>query len=181
MFRPVREDVRYRGQFLTVVGATFATDDGDEIEREFLRHTGAVAVVPVVGDEVVLVRQFRAAVGRDLLEIPAGLLDVDGEDRETAVCRELEEEAGLRNVGELELLTSYFPTAGMADHRVWIYLARETEACDARPASLEEQHMTIEHVPLSEARALIASGEIADGKTIIGLLLALDRVLGTEA
>jgi ADP-ribose pyrophosphatase len=173
MFRLVREDVRYRGPFLTVVGATFATDAGDEIQREFLRHAGAVAVVPVVGDEVVLVRQFRAAVGRDLLEIPAGLLDVDGEDREAAAGRELEEEAGLRNVGSLELLTTYFPTAGMADHQVWIYLARDLEACEARPHGLEEEHMTVERVSLATVPDLIASGEIADGKTIIGLLLAL--------
>ena len=175
MFRPVREDVRYRGPFLTVVGATFATDTGDEFDREFVRHAGAVAVVPIVDGEVVLVRQFRAAVGRDLLEIPAGLLDVDGEDHETAACRELEEEAGLRNVGPLELLTSYLPTAGMADHTVWIYLARDTEPCAARPSSLEEQHMTIERVPLADVPALLASGEIADGKTIIGLLLAAAR------
>jgi 8-oxo-dGTP pyrophosphatase MutT (NUDIX family) len=176
MFRPVRDEVRYRGPFLTVVGATFAADSGEEIVREFLRHTGAVAVVPVVGDEVVLVRQFRAAVGRDLLEIPAGLLDVDGEDREAAACRELEEEAGRRNLGELELLTTYYPTAGMADHQVWIYLARETESCDLRPASVEEQHMTVERVALDAVPGLIASGEIADGKTIIGLLLARERL-----
>jgi len=176
MFRPVRDEVRYRGPFLTVVGATFATEDGDEIVREYLRHTGAVAVVPVVGDEVVLVRQFRAAVGRDLLEIPAGLLDVEGEDREVAAARELEEEAGLRNVGELELLTTYYPTAGMADHQVWIYLARATEPCAVRPASIEEQHMTIERIALDAVPGLIESGEIADGKTIIGLLLARDRL-----
>jgi ADP-ribose pyrophosphatase len=175
MFRLVREDVRYRGPFLTVVGASFATDGGGEIEREFLRHPGAVAVVPVVDGEVVLVRQFRAAVGRDLLEIPAGLLDVEGEDHESAARRELEEEAGLRAVEPLELLTTYLPAAGMADHEVRIYLARGTEPCDARPASVEEQHMTIERVPLADVRALVASGEIADGKTIIGLLLASAR------
>jgi 8-oxo-dGTP pyrophosphatase MutT (NUDIX family) len=176
MFRPVRDEVRYRGPFLTVVGASFVTDRGEEIVREFLRHTGAVAVVPVVGDEVVLVRQFRAAVGRDLLEIPAGLLDVEGEDRVAAACRELEEEAGLRNVGEMEHLTTYFPAAGMADHQVWIYLARDTEPCALRPASVEEQHMTIERVAIGAVPELIASGAIADGKTIIGLLLARDRL-----
>jgi 8-oxo-dGTP pyrophosphatase MutT (NUDIX family) len=176
MFRPVRDEVRYRGPFLTVVGATFADDSGEEIVREFLRHTGAVAVVPVVGDEVVLVRQFRAAVGRDLLEIPAGLLDVEGEDREAAAARELEEEAGLRTTSELELLTTYFPTAGMADHQVWIYLARNTEPCELRPSSLEEQHMTVERFALDAVPELLASGAIADGKTIIGLLLALDRL-----
>jgi len=181
VFEAVGEEVRYRGPFLTVVGATFRAPDGSRFDREFLRHHGAVAVVPVIGDDVVLVRQFRAAVGRDLLEIPAGLLDVEGEDREAAVNRELEEETGLRNVGALELLADYYPSAGMADHRVWVYLARDTEPCAARPHGIEEQHMTVERVPLAAAPALIASGEIIDGKTIIGLLRALEVVLGPEA
>lgn len=175
MFRPVREEVRYRGPFLTVVGATFEGDDDVTFEREFLRHPGAVAVVPIVDGEVVLVRQFRAATGRDLLEIPAGLLDVEGEDREAAANRELEEECGLRNLGPLELLTTYFPSAGMADHTVWIYLARDTEPCDVRPHGPEEEAMTIERVPLRDVRALVESGAVEDGKTIVGLLLAADR------
>ena len=173
MFRPVGEEVTYAGPFLTVVRAAFETEDGERFEREFLRHVSAVAVVPVVeGRRVALVRQFRPAVGRDLLEIPAGLLDVDGEDRVAAAVRELGEEVGRRPVGELEELVEYFPTAGMADHRIWIYLARATEACDVAPHGIEEQHMTIEHVSLDDVDGLIASGEVCDGKTIVGLLLA---------
>jgi 8-oxo-dGTP pyrophosphatase MutT (NUDIX family) len=175
-FRPVGEEVRYRGPFLTVVKATFETPDGERFDREFIRHPGAVAVVPVVDGQVVLVRQFRAAVGRDLLEIPAGLLDVDGEDREAAAARELEEEVGLRLTGPLEHLVDYFPSAGMADHQVWIYLATETEPCEARPHGFEERAMTIERVPLDDIGRLATSGEIVDGKTIVGLLLARDRL-----
>lgn len=173
MFRPVGEEVTYRGPFLTVVRATFEAEGGERFDREFLRHHGAVAVVPVVeGRTVALVRQFRAAVGRDLLEIPAGLLDVDGEDREAAAVRELAEEVGRRPVGGLEPLVEYFPSAGMADHRVWIYLARATEVCEVEPQGIEEQHMTIEHVSLDDTDGLIASGAVSDGKTIVGLLLA---------
>ena len=175
-FRPTGEEVRYRGPFLTVVGASFETPDGDTFTREFLRHLGAVAVVAVVDDEVVLVRQFRAAVGRDLLEIPAGLLDVDGEDREVAAARELEEEVGLRLTGPLVHLVDYFPSAGMADHEVGIYLATATEPCDARPQGFEEQGMTIERVPLADVDRLVTSGAVSDGKTIVGLLLARERL-----
>jgi 8-oxo-dGTP pyrophosphatase MutT (NUDIX family) len=175
-FLPVGEEVRYRGPFLTVVGATFQADDGERFEREFLRHPGAVAVVPVVDGEVVLVRQFRAAIGREILEIPAGLLDIDGEELEAAAARELEEEVGLRLTGPLEHLVDYFPSAGMADHQVWIYLATSTEACDARPQGVEEQGMTIERHPIGEIDRLIASGDVTDGKTIVGLLLARDRL-----
>ena len=180
MFRSRGEEVRYRGPFLTVVQATFETDDGERFAREFLRHHGAVAVVPIVDGEVVLVRQFRAAVGRDLLEIPAGLLDVEGEDRKGAAARELEEEVGLRLTGELVHLVDYFPSAGMADHEVRIYLATDLEPCDARPQGHEEQGMTIERVPLADVDRLVTTGEVSDGKTIVGLLLARDRVLGTK-
>ena len=176
-FEPVGEEVRYRGPFLTVVGATYRTPDGDEFTREFLRHIGAVAVVPVVDGEVVLVRQFRAAVGGDLLEIPAGLLDVEGEDREAAAARELEEEVGLRLTGPLEHLVDYFPSAGMADHEVFVYLATATEPCAARPQGFEEQAMQVERVPLADVDRLLASGQVRDGKTIVGLLLAKQRLL----
>lgn len=175
-FRVVGEEVRYRGPFLTVVGATFETPEGERFDREFLRHPGAVAVVPVVDGQVVLVRQFRAAAGRDLLEIPAGLLDVEGEDREAAAARELEEEVGLRLTGDLVHLVDYFPSAGMADHQVWIYLATSTEPCDARPQGHEERGMTIERVPVGDIDRLVSSGEVSDGKTIVGLLLAKERL-----
>jgi ADP-ribose pyrophosphatase len=176
MFRSLGEEVRYRGPFLTVVSAAFETDGGERFEREFIRHHGAVAVVPIVDGDVVLVRQFRAAVGRELLEIPAGLLDVDGEDREAAAARELEEEVGLRLTGDLVHLVDYFPSAGMADHQVGIYLATDTEPCDARPQGHEEQGMTIERIPLADIDRLLASGDVSDGKTIVGLLLARDRL-----
>lgn len=175
-FRSVDEEVRYRGPFLTVVGATFLSPGGERFDREFVRHPGAVAVVPVVDGDVVLVRQFRAAVGRELLEIPAGLLDVAGESREAAAARELEEEVGLRLTGDLVHLVDYVPSAGMADHEVAIYLATGTEPCEARPQGHEEQDMTIERVPLVDVDRLIASGRVPDGKTIVGLLLAKERL-----
>jgi 8-oxo-dGTP pyrophosphatase MutT (NUDIX family) len=172
-FRSLGEEVRYRGPFLTVVGGTYETPEGEPFEREFIRHPGAVAIVPFVDAEtVLLVRQFRAAVGMDLLEIPAGLLDVDGEAPELTARRELEEEAGRRVIGSLELLVEYVPAAGMADHRVQIYACRESEPCDARPHGPEEGHMTVEAVRLADAPKLIADARIVDGKTIVGLLLA---------
>jgi ADP-ribose pyrophosphatase len=177
-FRRVEEEVRYRGPFLTVVGATFESPDGERFQREYLRHLSAVAVVALVDDgrAALLVRQFRAALDEQILEIPAGLLDVEGEDREAAVRRELEEEAGRVVTGELELLIDYIPTAGMSDQRVTIYLSRTSEPCEIRPHGPEEVHMSIEPVPLDEVPAYIAAGRIGDGKSIVGLLLARDRL-----
>lgn len=177
-FRRVDEEVRYRGPFLTVVGATFEAPDGERFQREFLRHHSAVAVVALVDDgrSALVVRQFRAALNEEILEIPAGLLDVEGEDREAAARRELEEEVGRTATGELELLIDYIPTAGMSDQRVTVYLARTSEPCEVRPHGPEEGHMTIERVPLDDVPAYIAAGRIGDGKSIVGLLLARDRL-----
>ena len=175
-FRQVGEEVRYRGPFLTVVGGTFETPDGDRFEREFLRHPGAVGVVVIDGDDVLLVRQFRAAIGENLLEIPAGLLDVHGEDPEATARRELEEELGRRAIGELEPLIEYVPTAGMADHRVQLFLCQDSEPCDARPHGPEESHMTVEAVRLDDVPELIASGQVRDGKTLVGLMLVRERL-----
>jgi ADP-ribose pyrophosphatase len=177
MFRRRSEEVRYEGHFLTVVTATVEGPDGETFEREFLRHLGAVAVVPLDDDgRVVMTRQYRAAPDATLLEIPAGLLDIEGEDPEAAARRELEEEVGRVATGDLEHLVTYLPSAGMTDHWVKIYLSRTSTACEIRPHGPEETAMTIETIALDEVPRLIAEGEITDGKSIVGLLLARDRV-----
>ena len=174
-FRRLREDVAYDGWF-TVVRGTFEGPSDETFEREYIKHRGAVAVVALDGDDVVLVRQYRAAIDSLLLEIPAGLLDVDGEAPEDAARRELEEEAGLRVVGDLELLVRYQVGAGFSDHFVIVYLARRTEPCEHDRQSPEEAAMTVERVALADVPALIESGDITDSKTIIGLLLARGRL-----
>lgn len=177
-FRKVSEELTYDGDFIKVAKGTFEGPDGSTFEREYNRHRGAVAVVALTGDggEVALVRQYRAAVDALLLEIPAGLLDVDGEEPESAARRELEEEVGLRAAGDLELLTDYTVAAGFSDHRVIVYLARATEPCGHDRQGPEEQEMTVEHVRLTDVPRLVADGTITDAKTIIGLLLARERL-----
>jgi 8-oxo-dGTP pyrophosphatase MutT (NUDIX family) len=177
-FRQLDEQITYDGRFITVATGTFQGPDGSTFEREYNRHKGAVAVVPMTGDgdEVALVRQYRAAIDDLLLEIPAGLLDVDGEEPEAAARRELEEEIGRRVVGDLELLSDYTVAAGFSDHHVIVYLARRTEECRHDRQGPEEQAMTIEHVRLADVPRLVADGTLTDAKTIIGLLLARERL-----
>ena len=174
-FRKVDERRVYDG-YIHLAVATFEAPDGSCFEREMVRHRGAVGVVALAGTRVVLVRQFRATIEEDLLEIPAGMLDVDGESPEDAARRELEEEAGLRAMGPLELLTEYYVAAGMTDETMTIYLCRDTDPCEARPQSAEEELMEVVEVALDDVPAMIADGRIRDGKTIIGLLLARARV-----
>jgi ADP-ribose pyrophosphatase len=145
---------------------------GDEFSRVVVRHPGAVVVVPIDGDDVLMVRQFRAAVGTELLEIPAGKRDVDGEPPEETARRELEEEIGHRP-GRLVKLVEFFNTPGFSDEYTHLFAALDLEDLGATDRmGPEEEAMTIERVPLAAVDDLIARGKIRDAKSIIGLLLA---------
>jgi ADP-ribose pyrophosphatase len=160
--------------FLRLDRATVTTPDGATIERIVVAHPGAVAVVPIIGDDVVMIEQHRAAVGRSVLEIPAGKLEIPGEDRRKTAERELEEEIGF-TPGILEHLTDLLTTPGFSDECITIYRATGLVAVPARPAGVEERHARVLRVPLDEAVASVRGGVIADAKTVVGLLLAAGR------
>ena len=170
------ERVVYRGHVVSVAESTFVDPDGEEFEREVVRHPGAVSVVPVLDDgaTVVLVRQYRSAIEGVLLEIPAGKLDVEGESPEAAAARELEEEIGYR-AGRLERLAEFYNSPGFCDEHSIVYVATDLETCSSSAQGVEEAHMSIEHVDLAEVPAMIADGRLVDAKTIIGLGLYLLR------
>jgi 8-oxo-dGTP pyrophosphatase MutT (NUDIX family) len=168
-FARLGESVLAEGFRFTVVRARFRAPDGSAFERDVVHHPGAVAVVPLHDDgTVTLVRQFRAALGTDLLELPAGLRDVEGEADETTAARELVEEAGLA-ADRLELLATFHNSPGYCDESVAIYLATGLREVDHDRQGVEEQAMTIERVPLDAALARVDAGEITDAKTVIGL------------
>jgi ADP-ribose pyrophosphatase len=177
-FRRVGETEHYRGSLISVATGTFEDPDGSTFERDVVHHPGAVSVVAVDGDEVVLVRQYRAAVDAELLEIPAGKRDKEGEDPDAVARRELEEEVGLR-AGRLELLAEFFNSPGFCDEHSFVYAATALEPCETDVQSVEEHHMTIERVPLADVDRLIATGELRDAKTIIGLCLYRSRSRST--
>ena len=113
------------------------TPDGTEIDRQVVRHPGAVAVVPLLadGETVILVRQYRAALDAQVLELPAGKLDVENEDLTVAAQRELVEEIG-RRAGRFELLAEFLNSPGFTDERCWVFLARDlTETAGQPPGS----------------------------------------------
>lgn len=175
-FRQLHEETLWRGHVVSAAVGRFAAPDGSEFEREVVRHPGAVSVVPLLDDgTVILVRQYRAPVDRELLEIPAGKCDVAGEDREVTARRELEEEIGMR-AGRLHHLCDFLNSPGFCDEASTIFLARGLQPCPTETHGVEEHHMTVEHVALADVPGLIGSGAIADAKTIIGLLMARDVV-----
>jgi ADP-ribose pyrophosphatase len=171
-FRRVEERIVHTGFLIEVAEATFEAPDGTRFERDVVHHPGAVSVVPILHDgSVLLVRQYRAAIDADLLEIPAGKRDVAGEPPELTARRELEEEVGMR-AGRLELMARFYNSPGFCDEHSHVFVATDltpTERCAHGP---EEQHLTVHRVPLGEVEGMIAGGTIVDAKTIIGLSLA---------
>ena len=160
--------------FLTVDELTIAAPDGEEARRVVVRHSGAVVVVPVLADgaTAVLVHQYRVPADDDLLEVPAGKRDVDGEPPAATGARELEEEIGY-TAGRLVKLGEFYNAPGSSDEYSHVYVALDlTEAGGPRPTSIEEKHMVIEHVALADTEMLVARRRLVDGKSIIGLLLA---------
>ena len=176
-FRKLGEREVWRGHLVSAAVGRFVSPDGDEFERDVVHHPGAVSVVPVVdgGAAVLLVRQYRAAVDRVLLEIPAGKRDVDGEAPELTAGRELQEEVGMR-AGRLQKLAEFFNTPGFCDEHSHVFMGLDLEPCDASAQGIEEGHMTIERVALDDVPGLVAGGGIVDAKTIIGLCLAREAL-----
>ena len=169
----------YEGVLSSVRVDRLRGPDGHEFEREVVEHVDAVAVVPVTPDgDVVLLRQYRHPVERWLVEIPAGIRDVEGEELASSAARELAEETGLV-AAELSGLTTIQTTAGWSDEHNTIFLATAvapTERPDGFVAEAEEAAMEIVSMPLSEAADAAADGRITDAKTAVGLLAAARRL-----
>jgi ADP-ribose pyrophosphatase len=176
-FRRLSEREVWKGHVVSVAVATIEAPDGSTFEREVVHHPGAVAVVPLLDDgrTALLVRQYRAALDEVILELPAGKLDVDGEDPEAAAVRELAEEIGRRPT-VVEELGRFYNTPGFCDERGILYLATGLVEVPTSAQGIEETHMTVEEVDLDEVPAMVADGRLQDGKSIIGLLLARERL-----
>jgi ADP-ribose pyrophosphatase len=162
------EDIKFEGRILTVKVAKFRYEDGEVAEREIVSHKGAVAMVAHDDTHVWLVRQAREATGETaLLELPAGKLDVDGEEPIATAQRELAEEIG-KSAGAWRHLKSFYVSAGFSDEVVHIFLA--SDLTDVEPPEVDEQER-IEIVPWPLADLDAAIEECRDSKTLIGLLM----------
>jgi ADP-ribose pyrophosphatase len=137
--------------------------------REIVHHPGACAAVPLLGDDVLLVKQFRDAVGEVLLEIPAGVRDVAGESVSDCAAREVLEETGYR-VTSIEPLGSVFTSPGFADERIDLFLAH----VEPNPDRDAEDEIELVRMPLSEAVSAVHDGRIKDAKSAVAILLAGD-------
>jgi ADP-ribose pyrophosphatase len=162
----------YKGKIFDVIESEIKHDHL-KYKREIVVHKGSAVMVPVfdVGT-VAMVRQYRYAAERFLLEIPAGTLNKD-EDPEKAALRELEEEIGVR-AGKIEKLSEFYVSPGFLTEKMHLYMA--TELTETSQNLDEDEILTIERYSFADAFDLIRSGEIQDAKTIIGLTLAGARL-----
>jgi 8-oxo-dGTP pyrophosphatase MutT (NUDIX family) len=171
-FEPLGGRTIYEGRIIDLAVERFRYADGDEVEREIVRHQGAAAAVAHDDEHVWLVRQPREATGDpDLLELPAGKLDEEGESPLDCGKRELAEEIG-KAAGHWEHLKTYLSSAGFTDEKVHVFLA--TDLRDEPGKEIEDERIDIEPRTLAELETVI--GECRDAKTLIGLLLLRDRL-----
>jgi ADP-ribose pyrophosphatase len=154
--------------FLRVDRVDMRVPDGSVVERIAVRHPGAVAVLPVDGDDVILIRQYRAPLADALLEVPAGKLDVADEPPEITARRELEEEIGMRP-GRIRSLGGFFTTPGFTDEHIELFVADELEAVPFAPHGPEEEAAEIVRVPIAAVAELLADGRVTDVKTLVAL------------
>jgi ADP-ribose pyrophosphatase len=178
-FRRLGEELRYQGGLISVATADFEAPDGQRFHRDVVHHPGAVSVVPVTGEpdnyQVFLVRQYRAAVDADLLEVVAGKRDVAEEPPEETARRELAEEIGMV-AGRMELLAEFYNSPGFCDEHSYVFLGLDLEPTEAQAQGIEEQYLTIDRVALADVASMIKRKEIIDAKTIIGLTLAKEAL-----
>ena len=166
----------YHGAIIDVRNDTIRSPDGNTAEREVVRHPGAVGVVALdESNRVLMIRQYRHAVGRLLWELPAGLRDVAGEPLLHAARRELLEETGYR-AARWQVLVDYFSSPGIITERLRVFLARGPELVpeadrDFVPVN-EEAHLLVDWVPLEHAVSLIFAGELHNGVAVAGILAA---------
>ena len=165
----------FRGGFFQVEVDEIRLPSGRVTKREYVLHPGAAAVVPLRrrpegGSEVLLVRQNRHAVADDLLEIPAGKLDVDGETPEECAGRELLEETGFR-AGTLVPLGSFFSSPGFTDEMFHLFLATDLEAVAPPPEDDDGEPIAAAWLDLDDAVTALGDGRIIDAKSAIGIAL----------
>lgn len=152
--------------FLRVEQLDLQSPDGTIAPRSVVRIGGAVAVVAIDGDEVVLIKQYRTALDRAIVELPAGKLDIPGEDPRAAAARELMEEVGY-TAAQWEQIVYYNTSPGYSDEFVIIYLARDLTPVGMNRIGPEEEAAEVVRIPLAGIGEALPS--IVDAKTVIGL------------
>lgn len=163
----------FQGKLLDVWSDEVLLPSGETSVREYIKHPGAVVMIPILSDgKVLLIQQYRYPVGEAEIELPAGKID-PGESLMETVHRELEEETGY-TAGKITPLVEIHPCIGYSSERMWLFLAEDLVATE--PNSDPDEFIELLPVELSDCLAWVRSGKIKDIKAIIGLFWA-EKVL----
>lgn len=165
---------KYEGKIVDVRFGTIRLDDGREATREVVEHNGGVGVVPYTGDGVILVRQYRIAVEKHILEIPAGKLE-GVEDPEARGRAELEEEAGYI-AGKMISAGFIYPSVGFLTEKIYLYLALDLTETQRNPEW--DENIEVVTLSMNEIRTRLRANEFQDAKTIAGLYALLNHLEG---
>ena len=158
-----------RGAILDYQRLHLLTGDGKAVIRDVIRHRGGVGVLPVWGEEITLIRQYRAPLGQEVLEIPAGKIETDEISPTEAAGRELWEETGLR-AEQMTDLGAILPSPGYTDERIRLFAAQGLVQGRRKPDGAEERVAEVVRIGWGRALEMIESGEICDAKTVVALL-----------
>ncbi len=161
--KQIKSVLKYDGYVVKVYLDTVELENGTISTRDVVRHKGAACVAPLTDEnELIMVRQYRYALGCELLELPAGKLDTKDEDPYLCAVRELKEETGY-TADNVEYMGDFISTAGFSDENIRLYLATGLNAGVANPD--EDEFLDVVKIPLEKAVEMVMSGEITDGKT----------------
>ncbi len=162
-------EVIFEGKIIRVQRDTVLLPNGQEATREVVHHPGAVAVVALKEDNLIMVKQYRYALAKVTLEIPAGKIDF-GEEPQTCAIRELREETGYQ--GDLKFLGAFNTSPGFADEIIHLYFATNLIWSPLKPD--EDEFLRVTVIPWYQAVEMASKGEFQDAKTALGILL-VDR------
>lgn len=166
--RKLRMDTVYESRKFAIIRTGVNGHDGREHQYEFVRHPGAVVILPLISNEsLLMIRNYRHAVGRELLELPAGTLDAAGESPIETAHRELEEETGHR-AAILSPLDAFYPSPGILSEKIHAFVA--TDIVRTRQRLEPTERITVQAVPCDEAIEMAYDGRIEDAKTALTLL-----------
>lgn len=168
-FELLKSELLMKGRAFAIRRDYLKTPDGRETRLEIIEHGGSVVIIPIdENGKILLVRQYRHATGKNLLELPAGTLDED-EEPEACAAREIREETG-RAAGSLKKLGEFYLAPGYSDEFMFVYLA--TELSDSPLDPDDDEFLSLETVPIAEAIRMAERGEIPDAKSLAALFLA---------
>lgn len=165
-YKKIKQDLVYKGNIIEVYKETVELPNGKQVHWDFVKHKGASAVIAIdEDDKIIMVRQYRNAIDRMSLEIPAGGIQI-GEDPKVTALRELEEETGYQ-AKEIEHLMDVLTAVGFTNETLYLYVAKGLIKTEQHLD--EDEFVTIERYGLEELIAMIMNGTIQDAKTIAGI------------